>query len=241
MAAAKADMDALASGRAGRFRVGTFQTVGAKILPEALRRVLSERPGLSIELTEEIADPELLSMLEQRSLDLAFAVLPLPPETFEWVELFADPFVALVEARSPLAQRGHVSIEELAERPLICFRSCRVTQMTLDRLRAEGREPDVVFCSDQNETLQGAAAAGLGAALLPELAVDERDQRLRRVRIVPEIGPRVIAAVWRADEDLAPAAAALVDAARDVCRDLAVRARPAGLPVPAETRRGVGR
>jgi DNA-binding transcriptional LysR family regulator len=221
LAGAKADMDALASGRAGVLRVGTFQTVGARILPEVLRRVLAEWPGVSVELTEEIADLELLGLLEQSALDLAFAILPLPPGRFEWVELFTDPFVASTAATSPLARRDQVSLDELASLPLVCFRSCRVTEMALDHLRAGGREPRVVFRSDHNETVQGAAAAGLGVALLPRLAADKRDRRTRQLRIVPEMSPRVIAAVWQADQELPPAAAALVDAALDVCGGLA--------------------
>jgi molybdate transport repressor ModE-like protein len=221
LAAAKADMDALASGQAGIVRVGTFQTVGARILPEALRRVLADWPDVSVELTEEIADLELLALLEERALDLAFAVLPLPPGRFQFVELFTDRFVASVGTSSPLAKRERICLEELADVPLVCFRSCRVTEMALDHLRANGFEPNVVFRSDQNETIQGAAATGLAAALLPELAVDERDRRTRQLAIVPEATPRVIAAVWRADQELAPAAAALVEAAREVCDDLA--------------------
>jgi DNA-binding transcriptional LysR family regulator len=224
LAAAKADMEALASGRGGRLRVGTFQTVGARILPEALRRLLSEWPEISLELTEAIADLELLELLEQGALDLAFAVLPLPPGEFERIELISDPFVASTAVNDPLARRDRLTPAELGERPLVCFRSCRVTELALDQLRAHGREPNVVFRSDHNETVQGAAAAGIATAFLPRLAVDERDGRTRQLEIVPDVTPRVIAAVWRANEELSPAAAALVDAALAVSTELDPRA-----------------
>ncbi len=64
-------------------------------------------------------------------------------------------------------------------------------------------------------------ASGVATAFLPSLATDARDRRTRQLRIVPEVPPRVIVAVWRADRGLAPPAAALVDAARDVCAELA--------------------
>ena len=220
LAAAKADMDSLASGRAGRLRVGTFQTVGARILPDALRRVLSDWPQAKLDLTEEMIDVELLELLEQGVLDLAFAVLPVSPERFDWIELLSDRLMASTAADSDLAEQEEIPIEHLGERPLVCFRSCRVTELALDHLRARGIEPNLVFRSDDNATVQGAAAMGLATALMPELAVDEADLRTRQLRIVPEMTPRVIAAVWRAKEELPPAAAALVDAALDACRDL---------------------
>src|SRR3989304_3846069 len=43
--AAKADMSALEAGDAGRLRVGTFQSVGAKIIPTLLRRFSESHPG----------------------------------------------------------------------------------------------------------------------------------------------------------------------------------------------------
>jgi DNA-binding transcriptional LysR family regulator len=131
-----------------------------------------------------------------------------------------DPFTALVSARSEMAERVEISLEELGRLPLVCFRSCRITQIALDDLRAEGIEPTIVFRSDQNEVIQGAVASGVATAFLPSLSTDERDPRTRRLRIVPEVRPRVIAAAWRADRTLEPQAAALVDAARAVCRAL---------------------
>ena len=89
-------------------------------------------------------------------------MLPLPEGPFEWAELVADPFTALVSARSPLAERTEISLEELGRLPLVCFRSCRITQIALDDLRAQGIEPTIVFRSDQNEVIQGAVAIGRG-------------------------------------------------------------------------------
>jgi len=132
-----------------------------------------------------------------------------------------DPFTALVSARSPLARRSEISLEELGRLPLVCFRSCRITQIALDDLRATGTEPTIVFRSDQNEVIQGAVAADVATAFLPSLSADERDPRTRQLRLVPEVPPRVIAAAWRTDRGLAPQAAALVDAAREVGRGLA--------------------
>jgi DNA-binding transcriptional LysR family regulator len=220
LAAAKTDMDSLASGRAGRLRVGTFQSVGARILPDALRRVLSDWPTASLELTEDIVDLQLLDLLEQGALDLTFAVLPVPPERFDWIELLSDPLMASTAASSDLAQQDEIPLELLGDLPLVCFRSCRVTELTLDHLRARGIEPRLLFRSDDNATVQGAAAIGLATALMPELAVEKGDRRTRQLAIVPQMTPRVIAAVWRANEPLTPAAAALVDAALAACRDL---------------------
>ncbi len=221
MTAAKAELDALAIGKTGVVRVGAFQTAGAKILPEALKRFLAQRPGISVDLRESIADLELLEQLERGLLDLTFAILPLPEGPFEWAELLVDPFTASVSAGSALAERDEISLEELGRLPLVCFRSCRITQIALDALRADGIEPTIVFRSDQNEVIQGAVASGVATAFLPSLSTDERDRRTRQLRIVPEVPPRVIVAVWRADRGLAPPAAALVDAARDVCAELA--------------------
>ena len=50
--AAQADLAALADGEAGTLRVGTFQSVGARVLPEVIRRFSSERPDVSVQLKE---------------------------------------------------------------------------------------------------------------------------------------------------------------------------------------------
>jgi molybdate transport repressor ModE-like protein len=220
---AKAEMDALAIGKTGVVRVGAFQTAGAKILPEALKRLLAQRPGVTVDLREAISDLEHLEQLERGLLDLIFAVLPLPEGPFEWTELVTDPFTALVSAQSPLAERTEISLCELGSLPLVCFRSCRITQIALDDLRTQGIEPTIVFRSDQNEVIQGAVAADVATAFLPSLSADEHDPRTRQLRIVPEVPPRVIAAAWRSDQALGPQAAALVDAAREVCSEFASR------------------
>ena len=45
--AAQADMAALASGEGGRLRVGTFQSVGARVLPAVMRRFTAAWPHVT--------------------------------------------------------------------------------------------------------------------------------------------------------------------------------------------------
>src|SRR5919202_6379499 len=70
--AAQADLAALSAGSAGTLRVGTFQSVGAKVLPTVMRRYREGWPDVEIELHESHSDLELASMVERGDLDLSF-------------------------------------------------------------------------------------------------------------------------------------------------------------------------
>ena len=89
--AAKADMSALVAGDAGRLRVGTFQSVGAKIIPRLLRQFSESHPQVEVVLRESQDESELLEMIERGDLDLTFWTLPVAQGPYETVELLLDP------------------------------------------------------------------------------------------------------------------------------------------------------
>jgi DNA-binding transcriptional LysR family regulator len=217
--AAQADVAALLDGGAGQLRVGTFQSVGARILPELLRRFREAWPSVDVHLTEA-QDPELLDAVERGDLDLVFAMPPLPDGPFEQVELLRDPWVLLVPADSPLAARAEVRLEDVAELPLIGTRLCRSRHQVDSHFRSRGLEPTYVFHSDENNTIHGLVAAGTGVALIPQLAVDEKDERVVALPLGPRVPPRTIALAWHRDRYRSPAAEAFVELARAVCAEL---------------------
>jgi DNA-binding transcriptional LysR family regulator len=218
--AAQADLQALANGSAGPLRVGTYQSVGARILPTVLRRFLAEWPQVEISLQELTDDTELLALVERGTLDLTFSMLPLPPGPFEFVELMQDPYVLVVEAGSPLVERERpLSPRELADLSLIGNRSCRSVQAGMELIRATGREPRIVFRSDDNGTVQGMAAAGMAAALVPLLTVDETDERVEVLELSEKFPHRVIGIAYHRDRHRTRAAEAFVDEARIVCAE----------------------
>ena len=79
-----------------------------------------------------------------------------------------------------------------------------------------------------NATIQALVGAGVGAAVLPELAVDPSD-RLTTMRELPGIPPRVLALVRHRDRLHSAAARAFVEAAQEVCAQLGTRPRLAAV------------
>src|SRR5262245_44626041 len=85
--AAQADLAALDAGESGPLRIGTYQSVGAKVLPALLREFTQEWPQVDITLRESADDGELALLVESGELDLSFVVLPLAgPGPYETVE-----------------------------------------------------------------------------------------------------------------------------------------------------------
>jgi molybdate transport repressor ModE-like protein len=215
--AARADISALRAGETGTLRVGTYQSVGARVLPGVMRRFLADWPGIELGLSEPATDPELYGLIESGELDLAFCSPPLPDGPFEALELMSDPYVLLVPADSGLARRTSASLDDLGDNVLIGSNTCASGVLVETSLADRGYDVEYAFRSDDNTTLQGLVAAGFGVALTPLLAVlPGDDDRVKALRLVPKVPRRTIAVVWHRDRHRSPAARAFVEIAQEV-------------------------
>src|ERR1700756_1523178 len=98
--AAEADLRAFAAGRAGALRVGVYQSVENKILPEAMRRFKAGWPDVDVQLTEDSQEATLVESVERGALDVTFAIEPIPDGPFTIRRLMPDPYVLVVPAGS---------------------------------------------------------------------------------------------------------------------------------------------
>jgi DNA-binding transcriptional LysR family regulator len=220
--AARADMEALRAGEAGSLRVGTFQSVGARVLPHLLRRFSETHPRVQVVLQESADEDELLRMVERGELDLTFNTLPLPQGPYESIELLTDPYVLLVPSDSPLAQlKRPPSLKEIVLHPLVGFSRCRATEAIESQLASSGRSPNIVFRSDNNGTVQGLVGAGVGVSISPLLTVNEDDESVVVIELAGRLAPRVIGLAWHRDRHRSRAAEAFVATASSVCNGLA--------------------
>jgi DNA-binding transcriptional LysR family regulator len=215
--AAQADLAALSAGEAGSLRVGIFQSVGARILPEVMRRFREAWPQVEVELHEAHADRELADLVERGVLDLTFIQLPLDNPWLEATVVLSDDYVLVSAADSPFPPPGRApGLHEIIEQPLIGYRNCRATELVVDQLRAAGREPRFVFRSDDNGVVQGLAAAGIGIAIMARLAVDAHDESVRITDLSPRVPQRKIGIAWHRDRYHSPVAKAFAATAIEV-------------------------
>jgi DNA-binding transcriptional LysR family regulator len=171
-AALRSDLDDLAGLRAGRLRVGAFPTAGARLLPRAVAAFRARHPDVRLELTE--ADPDdALARLAARELDMALVYRfddYEPP--LEGVELLVDELRVVLPAAHRLARRRRIDLGDLAQDPWVQgVRHGSTLNILPAACRAAGFEPRIAFRTDDITALQGFVAAGLGVALISQLAL----------------------------------------------------------------------
>jgi DNA-binding transcriptional LysR family regulator len=209
--AAEADLNALRAGEAGELRVGTFQSVGARMLPEIMRRFTEAWPKVDVVLVE-MDDEDIETALERGELDVGFVLLPVEEAPLETIELLRDPYVLVVAADSPLATEPP-TLRRIGAEPLVGFRSGRSLEPVEAALHGAGIEPRFTFRSNDNPTVQGLVAAGIANAVMPQLTVDVDDPRVAVRGLGNAVPPRVIALARHRDRYHSPAARAFAETA----------------------------
>jgi molybdate transport repressor ModE-like protein len=213
--AAAADFRAYAAGVSGSLRVGIYQSVANKVLPDVVRRFQARWPDVDVQVTEGDHDIELVDAVERGGLDVAFAIEPIPDGPFAVRELMRDPYVLVVAATA--AERwAPARVADLDGAAMVGFQPGKHQEQAEDFLARQGVRPRFVFRSNDNGTVQAMVAAGLGVALAPLLAVDQSDPKVRILRLEEEMPPRVVVIVWHRDRYRSPAAATFVDMAAEV-------------------------
>ena len=216
----QADVMAYRAGEVGQLRVGTYQSVETHLLPTILRAFAATWPRISIQLREDPSEDHLLTLVGNGELDLTFVVLPVSSGPFAAVELLVDPWVLLSAVDAPLAAPTDVTICMTVDHPMIGYRNCRSTTYSEAALREQGITLNTVFRSEDNGTVRGLTASGMGAALVPRLAV-EPDPRINVRALPPDFPARVIGLAWHQGRYRSPAALAFVEAALACCQALA--------------------
>ena len=96
---------------------------------------------------------------------------------------------------------------------MVGFQLGRSERLLEDFLLGRGIRPRMVFRSNDNGTVQGMVAAGMGVALAPLLAVDQLDPRVALVELAEPVPPRELVLLRHRDRYRQPAAEALVETA----------------------------
>ena len=138
----------------------------------------------------------------------------------------ADPWELVVPANAPLAQRSEpVRLADLGDLTLVAYRYAQPFNPE-EFLHTLGVSPRILLRSDETATVHGLVAAGVASALLPRLAVDRNDPRVRVLSLGRLLPPRRIGLAWHRDRYHSSAFHAFVKLARDVCAELDVATAP---------------
>src|SRR5271167_1825275 len=215
--AAQAALSAIAGLRGGRLRMASFPTAGATLMPLAIANFRAAYPDVELTLTE--GEPEeIATRLRAGELDLAllfeFAGETPVREDMTRVELLEDPMYLALPRDHRLAGRARLRLQDLqGEAWVQTARSSPCARHVVRSCHAAGFEPNVAFESDDYQTVQGLVAAGVGVALIPELALNpvvREDIAIRALSPRPPV--RQVVAATPAGARLLPAAPAMLAA-----------------------------
>ena len=180
---AEAALGAIAGLRGGRLRIASFPTAGATLMPLAIATFRARHPDVELTLAE--GEPEQIApRLRAGELDLALLFEfgdSAGTDELTRVELLEDPLYLALPREHKLATKrkappggpaGEAWVQTSSSSPCArqVVRSCHTA----------GFEPNVAFESDDYQTVQGLVAAGVGVALIPELALIQSCARTSR-------------------------------------------------------------
>jgi DNA-binding transcriptional LysR family regulator len=212
--AAEAELSAIAGLRAGRLRMASFPTAGATLMPLAIATFRSGYPDIELTLAE--GEPEEIApRLRAGEFDLALLFEFDEPDTsidnLSRVELLQDPMYLALPREHPLAEKEGLRLAELrGEAWVQTSRFSPCARHVVRSCHAAGFEPNVSFESDDYQTVQGLVAAGVGVALIPELALSVVREDILIRALSPRPPVRQVIAAAPSDARLSPATPAML-------------------------------
>ncbi|MGW7256447.1 LysR substrate-binding domain-containing protein [Streptomyces sp. NPDC054834] len=180
------------------------------LLPQALRTLHEERPGIHVALYDLTASQQFEG-LRQRSLDIAL-VPEAPPETdpdLRSALLLQDPLLLALPSSHPLAEAEEILPEDLDAQPWIAIENSQDLVWRdgfVAACAATGFTPDIRFEAPEPLTALGLVASGLGTAFVQKSMLHGRTSGVT-VRPLPWFENSVrLWAVWH-QIDLRPVVA----------------------------------
>lgn len=191
--------------------IGMIPSITHGSVADTLDFFIKNYPGFHVNIVE--ADSlQLLNMLQKNECDMA--ILRDTEDTeheFHKISVFQDTMVAICSIDHPLALQDSVSIQELAEKPLLWLsKDTYMHQLCKKIFHQAELNPDVVFTSHNGENIISHAGRNMGIAMLmKDPAQRMANDTVKVLDIVPPIVSKIML-TYRKDKTLNNASKLLI-------------------------------
>ena len=201
----------------GPVAFGANEATCLYLLPDILAEFQRRYPLVQISIYRNFSH-KILQRLEDGSLDLGIVTLPLKSPNLKIHTINRDRLRFMVSAKNPMAQRSHVTLEEVASAPLI-FPKTGFTRQVLDKLfRPYRSRLRIAMELPSIGMIKTFVAADVGISIISESFA--RDQvKSGEVKLLNVEGfdmYRELALVYRRDRSLPRAVQALIGMIREI-------------------------
>lgn len=196
----------------GNIAIGATPSASVYLLPGWIQDFHQRFPGLGILLRTDTT-PNITADILAGKLDLGFVEGELQPEArINSLALQELELLVVVGAGHRFWERMRVSLRDLNGETFIARPPGSQTRAWIDQvLQQHGVLPRVIAEFDNPEAIKQAVASGMGAAILPDLALQNEDQhKLHAIPIQEQDLRRTLKLVWAADGVLKPVSRAFL-------------------------------
>lgn len=163
-------IEAVRSGEVGRIRIGASSSIATYVLPAILRRFRETRPGIHVHLTTGSSEDRIARLLSGED-HVAICRLTQHAE-IEATHVYNDDLTLVVPPNHPLALREGVTLADAGREPFLFLeRGSSYHSLVYGIFLRAGIVPESAMELDAIETTKHMVEAGLGIAILPEVAV----------------------------------------------------------------------
>ena len=164
-------VDELKGEVAGKVAVGAIPTIAPYVLPGLVVTFQKHYPDVILEIVEDVTD-SITRRIEAGELDIALASSCRPSPTLRRESVGAEPLLALVPEKHPLAKKDVVELDDLkSQRFLLLHEMHCLSQQVNHLLESRRLRPEIALAGSQLSTIANMVAASIGVSIVPQMMV----------------------------------------------------------------------
>ena len=200
----------------GKLYIGANEATCLYVLPKTFAHFKQLYPLVQISIYRNFSH-KIVQKVQEGAVDLGIVTLPQTAPNMEVISVFKDEVQAVVPKNHPLAKNRTVTIEELANFPMILPKTGH-TRVVIDRLLREHRDKLQISMELASvETQKKFVGAGLGISLISR-SYAQAEVAAGLLRLIPLAGQKLyreLGLIYRRDRYLSLPAKVFIDVVRE--------------------------
>lgn len=200
----------------GKLLIGANEATCLYVLPKTFARFKELYPLVQISIYRSFSH-KILQKVQEGAIEIGVVTLPIAANNLEVISVSRDEVQVVVPANHPLAKNRSVTVEEVANYPLILPKTGR-TRVVLDRLLRDYRDHVQISMELASvETIKKFVGAGLGISLISR-AYAQPEIAAGLLKLIPMEGQKLhreLGLIYRRDRYLSLPAKVFIEAVRE--------------------------